>query len=97
MSVSSINQQSSEYRIRENRIAPKNYRAIDGVPTGERYPIVRAAESEPGGHWFITCGPEFSRAVGEFHFPPTLTAATDKDARTWVELLVAYYVKVTAR
>lgn len=98
MSTTSINQQSSEYRIRENRIAPRNYRAIDAVIVGDRYPIARASESEPGGRWFITCGPEFYRAVNdEFRFPPTLYVANDKDARTWLELLAELYVKATAR
>lgn len=97
-SATSIIQTPGEYRIRENRIAPSNYRAIDVVLVGDRYPIARASESEPGGRWFITCGPEFSRAVSdEFRFPPTLFVASDRDARTWLELLAELYVKATAR
>lgn len=98
MSVLSINETTGEYRIRERRIAPSNYRAIDAVLVGDRYPIARASESEPGGRWFITCGPEFSRAISdEFRFPPTLFVASDRDARTWLELLAELYVKATAR
>lgn len=98
MSVSSINETGREYRIRERRITPSNYRAIDAVLVGDRYPIARASESEPGGRWFITCGPEFSRTVSdEFRFPPTLFVACDRDARTWLELLAELYVKATAR
>lgn len=96
MTTLSVNQTSSAYRIRETLIAPRNYRAIDAIPTGARYPIVRASESEPGGRWFITCGPELSRAVSdEFQFPPTLYVANDRDARTWVELIAELYVKAT--
>lgn len=98
MSVSSINETTREYRICERRVTPSNYRAIDAVLVGDRYPIARASESEPGGKWFITCGPEFSRTVSdEFRFPPTLLVACDRDARTWLELLAELYVKATAR
>lgn len=95
MSTTSINDRPHEYRIRERRVAPANYPVIDAIITGDRYPIIRAAAAGEGSDkWLITCGPELSRAISnEFRFPPTLYASSDSDARTWVELLAALYVK----
>jgi len=96
MSILSVDQVSSEYRIRQSLIAPSNYRAIDAIPTRARYPIARASERSDG-RWFITSGPELARVAGdEFRFPPTFYVDNDKDARTWVEMLAALYVKATA-
>lgn len=83
------------FRLVEHEQTPSRSHTIDVILAGETYPIIRA--TCPNGRWLIMAGPEVARLVSpEFRFPPTLYADSDKDARTWVELLANLFTKAAA-
>lgn len=83
------------FRIVEHHQTPSHSHTIDVILVGETYPIIRA--TCPTGRWLIMAGPEVARLVSpEFRFPPTLYADSERDARTWVELLANLFTKAAA-
>lgn len=69
---------------------------IDAIFAGDSFPLIRA--TRPKDRWMIMAGPELgAAAAGNFRFPPPMFAEDEQAARAWVELLAAFYAKVTQR
>lgn len=85
-----------DYEIRDYRREPDGLAQIEAWLPGWLWPAVRAVQRDDG--WLVLVGPEVSATAGVHEADRSgLDAVNADEARIWVKLLAALYVKASGK